>query len=188
MRDKIKEKFSVVKQKWVYVPLRSKVFSDILDNITANIQSGKVSASDAIDLIKDFKQNGKGWIKLNAVKGRKNLFCDCEVITKNNKKIKTAVSCEFILNAEMLVGTPKSLKLLNKRKKINKGAWKKPDDGFVDPCNTHIPIEEELTELGYQMYKEWHEEIKASGMTHEEYKRKVMYPHGYTIVKADPRW
>ena len=63
-----------------------------------------------------------------------------------------------------------------------------PDDGFIDPVNSDIPIEEELTELGYQMYKEWHEEIRASGLSHEEYKRKVLYPHGYTVVKVKDNW
>lgn len=188
MRNQIKNKFKNTKHKWVYVSLRSKVFSDILDNITAAIQSGTVTASDAIGLIKDFKRNGKGWIKFKSVKGRKNLFCSCEVITRKNIKIKTDVSCEFIINSEMLAGTPKSLKLFSKKSSSTKGAWKKPDDGFVDPCDTDIPIEEEFTELGYQMYKEWHEEIRASGMTHEEYKRKVLFPHGYTTVKVSDNW
>lgn len=188
MREQLKLKFLGIKQKWIYVPLRSKVFSDILDNITASIQKGEVTAADAIDLIKDFKRNKKGWIKLVSVKGRKNLFCSCEVITRKNVKIKTETSCEFVLQSEVLDGTPKSLKLFSNKKANNKGAWIKPDDGFVDPCDTHIPIEEELTELGYQMYKEWHEEIRASGMSPEEYKKKVLYPHGYTVVKASDNW
>ena len=166
MREQIKSKFLGIKQKWVYVPLKSKVFSDILDSITSSIRKGEVTAGCAIDLVKDFKRNKKGWIKLNSVKGRKNLFCSCEVITRTNKKIKKAVSCEFILSAELLNGTPKSLKLFKRSYSSDKGKWKKPDDGFIDPSNSDIPIEEELTELGYQMYKEWHEEIKSSGLSH----------------------
>jgi|11BtaG_2_1085332.scaffolds.fasta_scaffold00695_5 hypothetical protein len=188
MREKIKLKFFDVKQKWMYVSLKSKVFSDILDNITTSIQKGETSSADAIDLIKAFKRNKKAWIKLISVKGRKNLFCLCEVITRKNSKIKTEVSCEFILNASLLEGTPKSLKLFKNENKSNKGKWVKPNDGFVDPSNSDIPIEEELTELGYQMYKEWHEEIKSSGLTHEEYKRKVLFPHGYTVVKVKDNW
>ena len=188
MREKLKSKFSGIKQKWVYVPLKSKVFSDILDNITSSIRKGEVTASDAIGLIKDFKRNKKAWIKFNSVKGRKNLFCSCEVITIKNIKIKTETSCEFILNAESLCGTPKSLKLFNNNRISSKGSWKKPDDGFIDPCDSVIPIEEELTELGYQMYKDWHEEIKASGMSPEDYKRKVLFPHGYTTVKVGNNW
>ena len=188
MRDQIKLKFLGIKQKWVYVSLKSKVFSDILDNITASIQKGEVTADDAIDLIKEFKRNKKGWIKLASVKGRKNLFCLCEVITRKNVKIKTETSCEFILQSELLNGTPKSLKLFKNKRISSKGEWIKPDDGFIDPCDTDVPIEEELTELGYQMYKEWHEEIRASGMTHEEYKRKVLFPHGYSVVKVSDNW
>jgi len=188
LREQIKSKFLNIKQKWVYVSLNSKTFSDILDNITASIQKGEVTAEDAIDLVKEFKKNKKGWLKLLSVKGRKNLFCLCEVITRKNIKIKTETSCEFILNAEALNGTPKSLKLFSRKKNSNKGSWSKPDDGFVDPCNTSIPIEEELTELGYQMYKDWHEEIKNSGLTNEEYKRKYLYPHGYTVVKVSDNW
>ena len=98
-------------------------------------------------------------------------------------KIKTAVSCEFVLASELLKDTPKSLNLFKSIRKKNKGKWKKPDDGFIDPLNLEIPIEEEFTELGYQLYKEWHEEVKASGLSNEEYKRK-MFPHGYTLVKV----
>ena len=187
MRDKIKLKFQGVKQKWFFVSLKSKTFSDILDSITKSIRKGEVSSEDAIDLIKAFKANKKAWVKLNAVKGRSNPFCLCEVITRKNVKIKTDLTCELILSSELLHGTPKSLKLFNKTKASDKGKWKKPNDGFVDPVNSDIPIEEELTELGYQMYKDWHEEIRASGLSHEEYKRK-MFPHGYTTVKVKDNW
>ena len=187
MRDKIKLKFLGIKQKWVYLPLKSKVFSEVLDDITSAIRNGVTSADDAIDLIKSFKRNKRGWLKLVSVKGRKNLFCLCEVITRKNVKIKTKVSCEFILSSEIINGTPKSLKLFKSSHKSSKGKWKKPDDGFVDSSKSDIPLEEEFTELGYQLYKEWHEEIKASGLAYEEYKRK-MFPHGYTLVKVSENW
>ena len=163
MRVHINKKFEGIRQKWVYIPLESKEFSKVLDDITLSIRNGNVSSFEAIDLIKRFKDNKKGWIKFISVKGRKNLYCLCEVITKSNKKIKTELNCEFILNSMILNGTPKSLKLYkDKYSRVSRSKeWKKPNDGFVDPIDWP-PVEEELTELGYELYRDWHLEIQAS--------------------------
>lgn len=182
MREIINKKFEGVKQKWIYVPLQSKTFSDILDILTLEIKAGSIHVKEAISLIKAFKNNKKAWIKFVSVKGRKNQHCDCEVIFESNKKFKTAVSCEFILNAELMNSTPKSLKLFKKAKRQSKD-WNKLDDGFVDDIQ-YPPVEDELTEDGYELYKGWQEEIRRSGLTPEEYKRKLLYPNGFIVMKA----
>lgn len=183
MRDQINNRFKDIRQKWIYIPLKGKEFSSVLDDITIAIRNNTITSSEAIELIKRFKGHGKGWLKFISVRGRKNLYCSCEVITANNKKIKTALNCEFILNAELISGTPKSLKLYkDKTKRTSRDkAWKKPDDGFVDPI-TWPPVEEELTELGYELYKEWQLEIQASGLTPEAYKNKLFgYKKGFRV-------
>ena len=38
---------------------------------------------------------------------------------------------------------------------------------------SYPPVEEELTELGYAMYKEWSEEVAASGLSSKDYYRKI---------------
>ena len=186
MRDQINNKFKDIRQKWVYIPLKTNEFSNVLDDITLAIKSGAVSSHEAIYLIKRFKDNKRGWIKFLSVKGRKNISALCEVITANNKKIKTELSCEFILNAEIISGTPKSLKLYKDKSKRSSRLkeWKKPNDGFVDPV-TWPPVEEELTELGYELYKEWQLEIQASGLTAEAYKQKLFgYKKGFKVWRS----
>lgn len=183
MRNLISKKFGGIKQKYIFIPLKSKAFADILDAITIEIKNNNVTAKEAMLLIKSFKANKKAWVKFKSVKGRKNLFCECEVITKSSKKIKTALSCDIVIESELLHGTPKSLKLFKKEKKYTSREWKKPDDGFVDDI-TYPPVEEELTELGYELYKDWQEEIRASGMSAEAYKLKYYFPHGYTTRRG----
>ena len=181
MRELIKEKFKDHKQKYFFFSLKSKTFSNLLDIITAQIASGEVQSKSAISLIKSFKFNGKGWLKLKAVRGRSNQYCECLAITEDNVKFTINIDCNEVLEAEILVSSPKSLKLFKKEKKrIKRGSnWKKPDDGFSDDI-TSPSIEEELTEVGYELYKDWQEEIRASGMTAHEYKLKYYYPHGYS--------
>jgi hypothetical protein len=185
LRNQINNKFKYSRQKWIYIPIKSKAFSDILDKVTFEIKNQSLTAKEVIELISCFKEKNKAWVKFKSVKGRSNLYCECEVITKTNKKIKTAVSCELVLNGEILNGTPKSLKLYKskKDKKYTSSAWEKPDDGFVDDIS-YPAVEDELTEFGYEVYKSWKEEVSASGMTAEEYRLKYYFPHGYTIVKA----
>tara|TARA_B100001059_G_C17806843_1_gene569717 strand:- start:947 stop:1432 length:486 start_codon:yes stop_codon:yes gene_type:complete len=155
MRDQINERFKDVRNKWVYVPLNKKEFKDIVQEITVNIHSGNLKVAEAISLIKIFKEKKTAWIKFKSVKGRTNQFCSCEIITHNNKKININVSCDFIINSEILSDTPKSLKLYKsslKRKKMSP-SWKKTDS-FSD--NVDTPLEEEFTEEGYRLYKSYY--------------------------------
>ena len=67
----------------------------------------------------------------------------------NNAKIKTELNCESVLASELMMSTPKALKLFDIIK--DKNEWKKVDS-FIDPI-TYPPAEEELTECGYFLYK-----------------------------------
>ena len=80
------------------------------------------------------------------------------------------MSPEVLFSANLLGNTPKAMKLYKLEK--SKGIWKKPNDGFNDPVS-YPPVEEELTELGYAMYKEWTEEVAASGLSSQDYYRKI---------------
>lgn len=155
MRDQINEKFKDVRNKWVYVPLDKKEFKHIIQDITENIHSGNIEVKEAIKLVKIFKEKKTAWIKLKSVKGRSKQYCDCEIITKSNIKLKTNVSCEFMLSAEILSDTPKTLKLYKSsfKKKKESPKWIKTDS-FSDGID--IPLEEEFTEEGYRLYKAYY--------------------------------
>jgi len=103
--------------------------------------------------------------------GRKNFNCLCQIVDKNNNKIDISIEPSVLLDSHLLNGTPKAMKLYNTGEK-SKGSWRKPDDGFYDPIS-YPPVEEELTELGYEMYKEWTEEVAASGLSSIDYRRKL---------------
>lgn len=155
MRDQINERFKNIRNKWIYVPLNKKEFKHIIQDITENIHSGNINVNEAISLVKIFKEKKKAWIKFKSVKGRSKQYCDCEIITKSNIKLKTKTSCEFMISAEILSDTPKSLKLYKssfKRKKMSP-SWKKTDN-FSDGID--IPLEEEFTEEGYRLYKSYY--------------------------------
>tara|TARA_R100000773_G_C4195821_1_gene100033 strand:- start:32 stop:577 length:546 start_codon:yes stop_codon:yes gene_type:complete len=172
MKDKIKEKFFGIKHKWIYFNIDSKEFQDILNVITESIRSKKITSKNAISLTKCFKFHEKAFVKFIKTAGRKNFTCLCQIIDKENNKLEIKFKPEEILESALLSDTPKSLKLY-KTKESNKGAWKKPDDGFLDDIQ-YPPIEEELTELGYRMYKDWTEEVRASGMSSIDYYRKIL--------------
>lgn len=160
MRDQINERFKNIRNKWVYVSLNTVEFKNIIQDITENIHSGNINVNEAINLVKIFKEKKTAWIKFKSVKGRSNQYCDCEVITKGNIKIKTKISCEFMMTAAILSDTPKSLKLYNssfKRRKMSP-TWKKTDK-FSDGID--VPLEEEFTEEGYRLYKSYYLEKKG---------------------------
>jgi len=160
MRDQINLKFKDVRNKWIYVPLETKEFKNIIQDITENINYGNINVKSAINLVKIFKEKRTAWVKFKNVKGRSNQFCVCEIITKDNIKVKTLISCEFVLSADILEDTPKSLKLYKsafKRQKM-KPTWKKTDS-FCDGIST--PIEEEFTEEGYRLYKSYYLEMRG---------------------------
>ena len=171
MREKIKEKFSNVKHKWISFHIDENFFQTILYTIDDAVKSGKIKSSNAINLVSSFKEKEIAWIKFIRPVGRKDIKCECQIIDKDNNKIDITLSPKILLDAQVMSNTPKALKLYSKGKKT-KGNWKKPDDGFDDPIE-YPPVDEELTELGYEMYKDWELEIKQSGLTREEYKKKL---------------
>jgi hypothetical protein len=171
MKDQIKQKFNNVKHKWIYYHIDTETFQLILNDISSKVHNREISSKVAINLVKSFKKQEKVFLKFIKTVGRKNFFCLCQLISKDNIKIDINLSPKELLDSNLLLGTPKSLKLYNLGEK-SKGVWKKPDDGFVDPIS-YPPVEEELTELGYEMYKDWTNEVKSSGLSSKEYMRKL---------------
>ena len=171
MREQLNNKFLGIKHKWITIPVKSSEFGIVLDRITKGISDKEISKDNAVNLVKSFKDNNFVFIKYKNAIGRSNIQASCEIIDKDNNKLKIILSPNTIISADILEGTPKGLKLYKKISK-KKGDWKKPDDGFVDPVQ-YPPVEEELTELGYEMYKDWHNEIKNSGMSRDEYIKKL---------------
>jgi hypothetical protein len=170
MKNQIKEKFLGVKHKWIYYHIDSNTFQSILDKISAKVHAKEVKSKVAINLVKCFKKQEKVFLKFIKTVGRKNFICECNLIDNENNKIIINLSPEVLLDAHILSGTPKGLKLYKTGEK-SKGNWKKPDDGFFDPVS-YPPVEEELTELGYAMYKDWTDEVRASGLSSIDYIRK----------------
>ncbi len=170
MKDKIKLKFSGVKHKWIYFHIDTQTFQNVIDIISAKIHNKEIKSKDAINLVKCFKKQEKVFLKFIKTVGRKNFSCLCHIIDKDNNKIDISLKPEVLLSASLLGNTPKAMKLYKLEK--SKGVWKKPNDGFVDPIS-YPPVEEELTELGYAMYKDWTEEVAASGLSSKDYYRKI---------------
>tara|TARA_R100000734_G_C3301189_1_gene91800 strand:+ start:55 stop:603 length:549 start_codon:yes stop_codon:yes gene_type:complete len=171
LKEEIKQRFLNKRHKWIWFNIDTNEFYKILDVITENIKTKDYKSKDAIDLANCFKFQEKAFVKFIKTVGRKNFTCLCQIIDKNNNKIEFNLTPEELLNSYDLSDTPKSLKLYKTSLK-EKGKWKKPNDGFIDPIE-YPPVEEELTELGYQMYKDWQEEINRSGLSSEEYKKKL---------------
>lgn len=171
MKEQIKEKFIGVKHKWIYYHIDTNTFQDVLSKISTKVHNKEISSKVAINLVKCFKKQEKVFLKFIKTVGRKNFSCLCQLVDKDNNKIDISLLPEVLLDAKILSGTPKSLKLYKSGEK-SKGVWKKPDDGFDDPIS-YPPVEEELTELGYAMYKEWTKEVKASGLSSLDYYRKI---------------
>lgn len=124
-----------------------------------------------MSLVKAFKFHEKVFVKYKKATGRSKVLCVCEVVTADNQKVNFTLDPNEVLDGNILSGTPKSLKLYKTNEK-SKSIWKKPNDGFVDPIQ-YPPVEEELTELGYELYRDWQEEIKASGLSRDEYLIKL---------------
>ena len=177
MRDQINNKFKNTRNKWIYVPIKSKEFKLIVQDLTEGIKSGVIKAEEAINLVKIFKEKNTAWVKFKSVKGRSKQYCSCEIITFKNIKVSANLSCDFVLNSEVLINTPKALKLY--KSKLNRSArsksWKK-NDSFIDDIN-YPSVEEELTEYGYELYKSWQIEKKSMSSNYLD----QMYPQGYSI-------
>ena len=170
MKDKIKLKFSGVKHKWIYFHIDTQAFQKVIDVISNKVHNKEIKSKEAINLVKCFKKQEKVFLKFIKTVGRKNFTCLCHIIDKDNNKIDIFLKPETLLSANLLGNTPKAMKLYKLEK--SKGIWKKPNDGFVDPIS-YPPVEEELTELGYAMYKDWTEEVAASGLSSQDYYRKL---------------
>jgi len=171
MKDELKTKFLNHKHKWIWFHVESEIFNQVIDCFTENITKNKIQAKSAKNLTKCFKFHEKVFLKYIKTVGRKNFKCLCYIIDKENNKIEITLSPKDVLESSILSNSPKALKLYKTDEKT-KNNWQKPDDGFIDPIS-YPPVEEELTELGYQMYKEWQLEIKNSGLSAEEYKKKL---------------
>ena len=171
MKDKLKEKFLDHKHKWIWFHIESDILTQVINCFTDNISQNKISAKTAKSLTKCFKFHEKVFLKYIKTIGRKNFKCLCYIIDTENNKIEITLNPEDVLDSSILSSSPKSLKLYKTNEKV-KNNWKKPNDGFIDPIE-YPPVEEELTELGYQMYKEWQLEIKNSGLSAEDYKKKL---------------
>ena len=171
MKEKIKEKFFGVKHKWIYYHIDSQNFQVILNKISTADHNKEIKSKSAINLIKCFKHQEKVFLKFVKTVGRKNFSCECQIIDKENNKLTISLDPIMLLDSYNLEGTPKSLKLYKTNEK-SKNNWKKPDDGFNDPIS-YPSVEEELTELGYRMYKDWTEEVASSGLSSIDYYRKI---------------
>lgn len=171
-KSDILDKFSGKSHKWLADSLDTYLAEKVILKIDESVKSGLIKSRSAKSLINSFKDQEKFWIKFIKTVGRKNFYCLCQIIDAENNKIEIELTPQELMNSHVLSGTPKSLKLYSKNKK-DKGIWNKSnDDGFIDPIQ-YPPAEEELTELGYEMYKEWELEIQNSGMSREEYKKKL---------------
>lgn len=171
MKEIIQQKFEGIKHKWIFFDIDSNIFRDIIAQLTLSIKSNKISNKDAMSLIKTYKFHEKVFVKYIKNVGRKNFNCVCNIIDKNNNKIEIVLKPADVISSQLLNGTPKSLKLYIHEEKA-KGYWKKPNDNFIDPVS-YPPVEEELTELGYKLYKSWQEEVAASGLNHRQYFLKM---------------
>ena len=172
MKESIKKKFEGIKHKWIYYDIDSDIFREIIKQLTLSIKQNNITNKEAMLLVKTYKFHEKAFVKYIKNIGRKNFNCVCQIIDANNNKVEIVLKPEDIINASLLNGTPKSLKLY-KAEESSKGYWKKPNDGFEDPVQ-YPPVEEELTELGYKLYKSWSEEVKASGLNHRQYYLRMM--------------
>lgn len=156
MKDKINNKFSGIRNKWIKIPLDSKEVVDINSSIVSSINNKVITKHEALNLFKCFKSRGFIWAKYNKTAGRKNLNCKCQIVTFDNKKIDFILKPEFLINTELLEGTPKSLKLYNFSNK--KEIIVDPKDGFDD--GMYPPAWMEFTAEAYEEYKiEYYEKM-----------------------------
>jgi hypothetical protein len=182
MKEVINKKFENISHKWLTVPLDSLEFENIKQAVIEEVKkSGDFKKHQAKKLADAFKEKGFAWIKFIKVTGRKNnINTVCQIIDEQNYKIDLNLPCQSILDLGLLDGTPKSLKLYKSGEKVNSNAkWKKPSDGFTD--NNEIPLEEEFTEAGYILYKDFHLELKSKNITLDQWHAKRGGPNWQTV-------
>lgn len=169
MRQDILKKFEGVSHKWFYVDIEDINFKYVMSALENSIRQGLFLAKDSIDLMKAFKIKNKAFVKLKSLRGRSNISCICELVTKENKKFSFEIPGNIVLRFDVIGGTPKKLKLYDLSKESND--WQKPNDGFDDDFD--FPLDEEFTELGYKMYKEYQLELRRLNVTSKEYNRNI---------------
>lgn len=182
MKDAITKKFEGISHKWLTVPLDSPEYDEIKHAVINELGvNEEFKKSEAKKLAGAFKEKGFAWIKFVKTTGRKkNVKAVCQIITENNVKIELLLQCQSILDLGLLEGTPKSLKLYKSGEKVNSSSkWKKQNDGFTD--NNEIPLDEEFTEAGYILYKDFHLELKSKGITLDEWHASRGGPNWQTV-------
>jgi len=162
IKNLIDEKFKEISHKWIKYNDSSSQFYKVLEIL----KNSDFSNNEKNNLLNKFNFHNFCWIKFKKYSGRSTITCECEIISENDESFIFQTDHNFVLDSLLLNGTPKSLKLFNTEKQKS---WKKPDDGFTDDFKT--PIDEELTEQGYILYKETHEELKSKNMTMLDYRK-----------------
>ncbi len=153
IRKKLNDKFDGISHKWIKFDLEEiEILEKVKLSIKDAINDKKITNFDARKIIKHFKRHEFIWLKFKSCSGRSHLICTCEVIDEKNSKIEVKLLPAAVLYADLLGGTPKGLKLF-KLSKVGQSDidWVKPDDGITDEI--YPPIEEEMTRLGYELYK-----------------------------------
>lgn len=153
IKKSLNDKFDGISHKWIRFELEDEVFIKVKNQLKILFENEKISNKDLKILLKHFKRNDFFWLKYYGTKGTKDIICKCQIINENNEKFDIDLNYLDVLEADLLDGTPKSLKLFKVNKK-SLGAdvdWDKPDDGISD--DLYPPIEEEMTQLGYELYK-----------------------------------
>jgi hypothetical protein len=168
MKKLIDKKFENISHKWFFIEIDSKNFNIIKEKIIIFVNENYNLKDEFKNLITHFKRNGFAWIKFIKYQGRnEDINFICQLITENDIKLEFNLDPKIIIESELLDGTPKSLNLFSDKINKKKNNWKKPDDGFND--NFSIPIDEELTEQGYLLYKDFHQELKNKNITLEQW-------------------
>lgn len=168
MKDLINKKFEKISHKWFLIDIDSDDFKLIKEEIIKYVNQNYELKQDIKNLINQFKFHNFAWIKYLKTQGKiNNETCKCLLITENENKIEIDLKPKIVLNSQLLNGTPRSLKLFNRNVNKRKDSWKKPDDGFID--NFEIKIDEELTETGYILYKDFCDELKNKNLTLEQW-------------------
>jgi hypothetical protein len=153
MREALSNKFNGISHKWLKFELDDEVFKKIKTKLKESLEADLYNEKDLRKILKHFKRKDFCWVKYLSCRGTSFIICKCQVIDENNNKVDFELLGHEVLYAQMLDGTPKGLKLFKVNKK-ELGAdidWDKPDDGITDEL--YPPIEEEMTQLGYELYK-----------------------------------
>ena len=155
LRDDIKQKFNGISHKWLKIELSDMIMTVLKNALKDALKKEIYSKREIANLLSHFKRNDFAWVKFKSSKGRSTITCNCQLINEKNKVLDITLTGKEVLELELLGGTPKGLKLFKGGKRRHKDDadpnWVKPDDGFDDDICPRI--DDELTELGYELYK-----------------------------------